>query len=59
MPALNMVRDDSLHQLVRRGSWPSENVGVMVVFCIVFVVAVGLLSIFLHKKFMAKRAAKA
>ncbi|KAK2755588.1 hypothetical protein FQN54_006528 [Arachnomyces sp. PD_36] len=59
MPALNMIRDQSVHQLVARGSnWPSENVGVMVVFCIVFVVFFGLLGLFLYRKLIARRAAK-
>ena len=29
--------DAAVHQLLKRKSWPAKNVGVMVVFCIVFV----------------------
>lgn len=56
MPAITnaMVARDS--NLVRR-SWPSENVGVMVVFCIVGVVALGLTSVWVSK-FLAARKMK-
>ena len=34
---------------------PGENAGVMVVFCVVFVVGVGLISLFIYKKMLARR----
>jgi hypothetical protein len=59
MAAISLVtRDDALHQLARR-NWPSENRGVMVVFCIVFVVAFGLAALFLYRRIIARRAASA
>ncbi|OAQ72061.1 hypothetical protein VFPPC_12697 [Pochonia chlamydosporia 170] len=33
----------------REKSWPARNAGVMVVFCIVFVVAVGLTGLYISK----------
>lgn len=38
MAAINsIVVRDAMNQLSKRKSWPANNVGVMVVFCIVFV----------------------
>jgi hypothetical protein len=41
--------------LVKRKSWPAKNVGVMVVFAIVFVVAMFLIFAFIFKKIRARR----
>lgn len=54
--SLPVVARDSFTQLAKRGTdWPAKNAGVMVVFCVVFVVAVGLLSLFIYKKVLARR----
>ena len=48
MPAIDktlIARDDSLHQLAKR-NWAGDNAGVVVVFCIVFIVGVGLVGLF-------------
>ncbi|KAK5987420.1 hypothetical protein PT974_11547 [Cladobotryum mycophilum] len=61
MAAVNYlaIRDVAMHALVKREkSWPAKNPGVMVVFCVVFVVAVGLLGVFISKKLSARKAAK-
>lgn len=58
MPAIDktlIARDQSLHQLAKR-NWADNNVGVIVVFCIVFIVAVGLITLFTYRKMMAKKA---
>ena len=47
-----------MHEIVRRDSWPSENRGVMVVFCIVGVVVIGLIALYVQKKLAARREAK-
>lgn len=52
---LSLVARDSFTQLTKRTDWPRENAGVMVVFCVVFVVAVGLLALFFYKKMLARR----
>ncbi|KAG6000862.1 hypothetical protein E4U43_001479 [Claviceps pusilla] len=39
---------EAIHTMAKR-SWPSENSGVMVVFCIVFLVACGLIAISITK----------
>ncbi|KAI9739530.1 MAG: hypothetical protein M1834_006246 [Cirrosporium novae-zelandiae] len=60
MPAINheLVRatGSSLHMLAKRSNWAGKNAGVMVVFCIVFVVAAGLISLFTYRKCMARKA---
>ena len=44
------------HEVVRRGTdWPHKNAGVMVVFCIVFLVAATLTYLFIRKKLIARR----
>lgn len=49
---------DDRGRLFKR-SWPQREAGVMVVFCIVFVVAVGLITLFIHKKLVARKEMKA
>ncbi|KAK4156283.1 hypothetical protein C8A00DRAFT_12764 [Chaetomidium leptoderma] len=57
MPAISLpiVARDTFSQLAKRSNWASRNVGVMIVFCIVFVVAVGLIALLIHKKMRARR----
>jgi hypothetical protein len=57
MPAISLplVARDSFVQLAKRTDWPRENAGVMVVFCVVFVVAVGLLALWIYKKMLARK----
>ncbi len=60
MPAVNaIVAREHVAQLAKRENWAKQEAGVVVVFCIVGVVAIGLLSLFIHKKLAARRAAKA
>ncbi|RBR13330.1 hypothetical protein FVER53590_02740 [Fusarium verticillioides] len=54
-----MTRDEVVHQLVKRKNWAAREPGVIVVFCIVGVVAIGLLSLFLYRKAIARKANKA
>jgi hypothetical protein len=53
--SLPVVARDSFSQIARRSNWAGENAGVMVVFCIVFVVGVGLVSLFIYKKIQARK----
>jgi len=39
----------------RKKSWPRRNPGVMLVFCIVFIIVTGLLSLFIYRKIVARR----
>jgi len=62
MPAIHsLVARDQFAQLLAReeGNWAKQEAGVIVVFCIVFLVAVGLIGLFIHKKLAARKAAKA
>ncbi|KAI0509447.1 hypothetical protein F5B22DRAFT_649076 [Xylaria bambusicola] len=61
MPAINtaIVARDTLHQLARRENWAQKEAGVVVVFAIVFVVGVGLVSLWISKCLKARKAKKA
>ncbi|KAH6604853.1 hypothetical protein Trco_006560 [Trichoderma cornu-damae] len=52
------ARDVALNQLVKRKNWAAREPGVIVVFAIVFVVAVGLLGLFIHRQCAKRRASK-
>ncbi|KAG5746671.1 hypothetical protein H9Q69_012717, partial [Fusarium xylarioides] len=54
-----MTRDEVVHQLAKRQNWAAKEPGVIVVFCIAGVVAIGLLSLFLYRKAIARKANKA
>lgn len=61
MPALDLsliARDaqSTVHQLAKRENWARKEAGVIVVFCIVFIVAAGLIGLFLYRKMLARRA---
>lgn len=61
MPALDFsiaARDaqSTVHQLTKRSNWARREAGVIVVFCVVFIVATGLISLFLYRKLLARRA---
>jgi hypothetical protein len=61
MPPLYNARRDALaltHELGKR-NWASEEAGVIVVFCIVFLVGVGLIALCVHKWLVRRRLAAA
>lgn len=59
MPAISLAaHDQTMHQLVRRENWASHNAGVVLVFCIVFIVATGLITLFIYRKWTARKAGK-
>jgi len=62
MPAIeksSLVAREVFAALAKREkNWAAREPGVIVVFAIVFVVAVGLISLFIHKKLAARKAAK-
>ncbi|KAJ6439394.1 MFS monocarboxylate transporter [Purpureocillium lavendulum] len=61
---------NNLNRLAKRGNWASQEAGVIVVFCIVFIdranrnrirnrtVAVGLISLWIHKLLKKRKAAR-
>jgi len=59
MPALpnSIVARRAVSQIAKR-NWAGQEAGVIVVFCIVFIVGVGLISLFVHKKLVARKARK-
>ena len=55
----SLIAREVYSQIVKREkNWAAREPGVIVVFCIVFIVAVGLLSLWLYKKLIARKAAK-
>lgn len=61
MPAINtaVVARDAFSHIAKRENWAQQEAGVVVVLCIVFVVACGLLALFISRKLAARKAAKA
>jgi hypothetical protein len=58
MAAVSLIRPGPhLHQFVRR-SWAGRNPGVILVFCIVFIVALGLISLYIYRRMMRIKAEK-
>ncbi|KAK0745206.1 hypothetical protein B0T21DRAFT_251329, partial [Apiosordaria backusii] len=57
MAAINtsLVARDTYAALSKRSNWAAEEPGVMVVFCIVGVVGIGLIALFIYKKMVARR----
>ncbi|KAL7784371.1 hypothetical protein V8C37DRAFT_395821 [Trichoderma ceciliae] len=52
------ARDVALTQLVKRKNFAAREPGVIVVFCIVFLVAAGLIGLLIHKQCAKRRASK-
>ena len=61
MPAIqrSVVVRDTLNLIAKRSNWAGREPGVIVVFCIVFIVLVGLVALFIHKQLVARRERKA
>ncbi|KAK2059968.1 hypothetical protein LY76DRAFT_510951 [Colletotrichum caudatum] len=58
MPAVDsIIARDAVHQLAKRENWASQEAGVIVVFCIVFVVAIGIAGL-LISRCLSRRKAK-
>lgn len=51
-----LVARDTFSQLAKRENWASQEAGVVVVFCIVGVVGIGLIALFIYKKLSARKA---
>ncbi|KAI1639600.1 hypothetical protein F4809DRAFT_638406 [Biscogniauxia mediterranea] len=60
MPAINnaLVARETFSRIVPRENWAQQEAGVVVVFCIVFVVAVGLIGLWISKCIAKRRATK-
>lgn len=55
-PLPNLDSQFSAHQLSKRGNWASHEAGVIVVFCIVFLVASGLIGLWISRWCARRRA---
>lgn len=60
MPAINtaLVARETFSTIAKRQNWAQQEAGVIVVFAIVFVVAVGVIGLFIGRKISAARARK-
>jgi hypothetical protein len=58
MPTIHHTLDarDVAMQLSKRGNWARQEAGVIVVFCIVGVVAIGVIWLCVHKWMLRRRA---
>ncbi|EGD99440.1 hypothetical protein TESG_06875 [Trichophyton tonsurans CBS 112818] len=59
MAAILSLRDvhAASHQLAKRKNWAAREPGVVLVFCIIFVIAVGVLSTYLYRRMQRRKAA--
>lgn len=63
MPAIGVFPDVnaaslSVYSVVKRGNWADKNRGVVLVFCIVFLVAVGIVALFAYRRMLKRKADK-
>jgi hypothetical protein len=58
MPALDSLAVATQRHVLEKRDWASENPGPILVFCIVFIVAFGVISLFIYRKCMSMRAAR-
>ncbi|KAL2840772.1 hypothetical protein BJY01DRAFT_218102 [Aspergillus pseudoustus] len=58
MPAIDSLAIATQRHVLERRNWASENPGPILVFCIVFIVAMGVILLFLYRKWMAGRASR-
>ncbi|KAK2043252.1 hypothetical protein LZ31DRAFT_595777 [Colletotrichum somersetense] len=57
MPSVNsIIARDAVHQLAKRKNWASQEAGVIVVFCIVFIVAVGVAGLMISRCLSRRKA---
>jgi hypothetical protein len=63
MPAIGevpyaQVESPSLYSVVKRDNWANKNRGVVLVFCIVFLVVVGVIALFAYRRWLKRKADK-
>lgn len=60
MPAINptLVARDTFSHIAKRQNWAAKEAGVVLVFCILFVVFVGVTALIISKKLAARRRNK-
>ena len=61
MPAINnaLFAREAVSQIAKRSNWASKEAGVIVVFCIVFIVLVGVIGLFIGRRISSARARRA
>ncbi|KUI73031.1 hypothetical protein VM1G_11863 [Cytospora mali] len=58
MPAINnaLIAREAISHIAKRKNWAQKEAGVIVVFAIVFIVAVGVIGLFISRKVSSARA---
>ncbi|KAJ5902212.1 hypothetical protein N7495_002740 [Penicillium taxi] len=64
MPAITIINSQipaglHLHAMERRGNWASQHRGIVLVFCILFLVAIGIGGSSIYQRYMKKKAKEA
>lgn len=59
IPSMNLKARDFATRLSRRSNWAGHEAGVIVVFCIVFLVVTGIIALAISRWLSRRRAAKA
>ncbi|KAJ5724399.1 hypothetical protein N7493_006127 [Penicillium malachiteum] len=55
---IGLFKDSSFHTVAKRKNFASRNPGVILVFCIVFLVALGVISLFIYRWMLRRQAEK-
>lgn len=55
---INQSDAPNLRQFAKRSNWAGENPGVILVFCIVFIVGLGIVLLFAYRRWMKRKAEK-
>ncbi|KAJ5677214.1 uncharacterized protein N7477_002847 [Penicillium maclennaniae] len=55
---ISRTESETLRLLIKRSNWASKNPGVILVFCIVFLVALGIIALFAYRRYLKRKANK-
>ncbi|KAJ5612965.1 hypothetical protein N7510_006159 [Penicillium lagena] len=61
MAAIGLIErspSSNIHSLIKRKNWAAKNPGVVLVFCIVFLVGCGIASLFIYRRWLKRKAEK-
>lgn len=61
MAAISLIdrsQAETIHLLTKRKNWAAKNPGVVLVFCIVFLVACGIIALLLYRRWLKRKAEK-
>jgi len=53
-----LLAREAVHPIIKRNNWAGHEAGVIVVFCVVFIVAVGLIGLFVSRQIKSRRTSR-